>query len=241
MASWLEKIGMGSAKPVQQPSPQAAQAAATQQQNPAAPQADPNAATKLANVDPFAQFKMWDTVKTDPTDKAPEFNLDDAALDGAVQQLDFTRGLDPTVKAAAEAGDSKAIMQMMKHSNAQAYKYAMQHSSTLTGRFTEARETYRDKSFGSKVRGELTAEAMADTPNYSNPAVRKQLGIWATELQRQHPDSSPREIAKMAKDYLAELSGSVAPKDASKAKAPAGKTDWGTYFDDASEDGPDFF
>lgn len=238
--SWLETLGNKlSPKPAAPAPAPAAPTAPTATASPGAP-ADPTAGKTLEQVDPLSSFKMWENAPTD-LDKAPQFILDDAALDGATKQLDFTKGLDPAVLEAVGRGDAKAIQQMIAHTSAQAYRTAMQHSSTLTGRFTEAREAYRDKSFGSKVRGELTAEALADTPNYSHPVVRKQLTQVATQLQLQHPDASPKEIAKMSKDYLFQLTDAMRPAAKASPK-DTGPANWDKYFDgDSDGAGNDFF
>lgn len=237
--SWLESLGNKLAPKSSSPAASAAPtngptAKASAQTAGASGATDPNAGKTLAELDPLSAFKMWDN-SPESSDKAPQFILDDAALDGATKQLDFTKGLDLAVMEGVQRGEAKAIQQMIAHTSAQAYRTAMQHSSALTGRFTEAREAHRDKSFGTRVRGELTTEALSDTPNYSHPVVRKQLQQVATQMQLQHPDASPKEIATMSKDYLFQLTDAMRP--ASKAGAtPKGQTDWDDFFGSSEQD-----
>lgn len=197
---------------------------------------DPNAKNPLEKVDPLAQFKMFDTIKDDPSDVAPVFAIPKEALSAASAAIDFTAGIDPVILEAADNGDGKAIRKVQQLMAQAAYSHALEHSAALTNKFTDAREGYNGKKLGSRVRGELTASAMADIPGYSNPTVKKQLGIWAEELQKQHPDASPPEIAKMARDYLAEISGTVNPKAARRVNPKDKKTNWDEYFDDVPSD-----
>lgn len=222
-------LGMGSKTDDQQ------SAQSQQQTKPPAPNPgsneDPNAGKTLKEVDPLESFKMFHTVKDDATDVAPVFELDDTALDGAAAQMDFTRGIPAQLLADADAGDAKANREVNKLMAANAYKAALKHSSTLTGRFTEARMAHEGRSFGSRVRGELTSSALSENTAFQNPTVRKQLTTWAVELQKQHPDASPKEIAQMAQDYLITLSDAANPRKADPASSGPKATNWDEYFD----------
>lgn len=194
---------------------------------------NPDDGTPHKEVDPLAHYNnMYTPGKDDDASKPPVFALDDKALDGAVKEIDFYKGLDPAVMAAAEAGDSKAIRQMMTYGNQQAYRHAMQHSAHLTGRFTEARLGHESKGFGSKVRGELTSNALEDTPGFKSPAVRKQLTMVAEDFQRQYPEKTPREIADMSKKYLQDMAAAITGNTGPDEKAQKGPTDWDNYFGD---------
>lgn len=188
--------------------------------------------TPAAPVDPLAPFaKMYDTPAQ--TDKAPQFALDQAALSAAAGSLNFMQGVDPAVMQRAEAGDSKAIMQLIEHAGRQAYQSAMSHSSTLTNKFTEAREAYNNKDFSGKVKSELTVNAMTGMANFDHPVVRKELIKVAQDIQRQHPDASPQEVATKAKEYITALSQAVNPTSASSpSKNNPQSTDWDAFFDE---------
>lgn len=206
---------------------------------PTAPTAPTNQSATLPNnannpsgpVDPLAPFaKMYDTPKE--TDAAPQFALDSAALSTAAGSLNLMQGADPALLQRAEAGDSKAIMQLIEHAGRQAYQNALSHSSTLTGKFTEAREAFNNKDFSGKVKSELTVHAMTGMANFSHPVVRKELIKVAQDMQRQHPDASPQEVAEMAKTYITELSQAVNPTSAAPAnKGTPQATDWDAFFD----------
>lgn len=182
-------------------------------------------------ADPLAPFaKMYDTPEAQDT--APQFNLDPTALSQAASSLSFLKGVDPEVMQKAQSGDTAALVQLMEASARNAYQTALSHSATLTGKFTEAREGFNAKNFSSNVRGELTVNALAGTQNFAHPVVRKELTRIAKEMQKQHPDAQPQEIAQMARDYLTELNTAIAPASAKQESQSTGPTDWDTFFDE---------
>jgi hypothetical protein len=191
---------------------------------------DPNAGKTPQEVDPLAAFsKMYENPAA--AEKAPVFSLDDKALDGAVAANDFTKGFPPEMMQKATSGDANALMAMMQHVAGQAYKSALSHSATLTGKYSDARDEYNSKGFTSKVQRELTVNALTGTPNFKNPVVRKQLIMIAENIQRQHPDSSPEEIADMSRTYITEMNKAINPSAQSKSSTDKqAPTDWDAYF-----------
>jgi len=203
-------------------------------QPPATPQAAtlPNdAGNTQTPTDPLAPFaKMYD-VGTE-TNTPPQFALDDKALSTAAGSLNIMQGVDPALMQRAEQGDSKAIMQLIEHAGRQAYQNALSHSSVLTGKFTEAREAFNNKDFSGKVKNELTVNAMTGMANFDHPVVRKELIKVAQDIQRQHPDASPQDVANRAKEYITELSRAVNPVSPSQqSKGSQQSTDWDAFFD----------
>lgn len=189
-----------------------------------------NANNPTTPADPLAPFaKMYDVSETAET--APQFNLDAAALSTASKGMDFMRGLDPAVLQRAQTGDSTAIMEMMAHGNRQAYELAMSHSATLSNKFTDAREAFNNKGFAGKVKGELTMNALTNSPNFSHPVVRKELIRVSREIQQQNPDASPQEVADQAKQYLTEISGALNPAQHKPSAKDKGDTNWDSFFD----------
>lgn len=217
------------------PAPAAPTAQPTAPAAPAPTATLPNSAnTPTAPADPLAPFaKMYDTPAQ--ADQAPQFALDQTALTAAASSLNIMQGVDPAVMQRAEQGDSKAIMQLIEHAGRQAYQNALSHSSTLTGKFTEAREAYNNKDFSGKVKSELTVNAMTGMANFSHPVVRKELIKVAQDMQRQHPDASPQEVAAMAKEYITQLSQAVNPTPSTQqSQSRQQSTDWDAFFDDAA-------
>lgn len=181
-------------------------------------------------VDPLDVYsKMFDN----PSNKEapPSFTMDDKILGDVAKGQDFMRGVDADLVAKATSGDVQALMQMMNEVGRNAYKASLSHSGKLTEGFITSREGYNEKGFSSKVRGELTVNALTGTPNFKNPVVRKQLTMIAENLQKQHPDAAPEEIAQMSREYITELSKAIAPADTASQKNKSGPVDFGDWFD----------
>lgn len=183
-------------------------------------------------IDPFAAYaKMFDNQAS--TDIAPTFSIDDKVLGSVADAQDFMKGISPELMQQASSGDMSAMMKMMNEVARNAYKTSLQHSGKLTEGFVGSRESHADKSFNTKVRGELTANALTGTPNFKNPVVRKQLIQIAENLQKQHPDAAPEEIAQMSRDYITELGKAINPtnEQGNGKSAPGQPTDFGKWFD----------
>lgn len=192
---------------------------------------DPNPAEPQKTVDPFDKFKgMFDNKAA--TDTAPGFTLDDKMLGDVAGAQDFMKGINPELVQKATSGDTGALMQMMNEVARNAYRSSLSHGSRLTESFVGAREGFSEKSFGKKVRGELTVNSLTGTPNFKNPVVREQLIRIANDLQQQHPDAAPEEIGNMAKDYITQLSNAINPasSEASQGNKPRGQTDFNDWF-----------
>jgi len=205
--------------------------------------ANPNPAANSQNAgtgapaDPFEKFsKMWDTTTTE-TDAPPSFSIDPKIMTEIASKQDFMRGVDPALMQRATGGDMSAMMEIVHNATRAAYQSAIEHGGMLTDRFVGAREAHTAKGFDSRVKGQLTQGALATTPNFTNPVVRKQLKEVATRLSTQHPDASPQEIADMSRDYIQRLADAVNPVDpkANSGKSGAaveerGEEYWDNYF-----------
>lgn len=190
-----------------------------------------NSGKPAESTDPFDKYKgMFDN--TANAEKVPAFTLDDKILGDAAGAQDFMKGISPDLVQRATSGDTAALMQMMQEVARNGYKASLSHSGRLTESYVGAREGYNDKGFSKKVRGELTVNALTGTPNFKNPVVREQLTRIANDLQRQHPDAAPEEIAGMAKDYITELSKAIAPPAKEEGKAANGPVDFNDWFAD---------
>lgn len=183
------------------------------------------------NNDPFAKFsKMYDNPSN--PEAAPSFSLDDKILSEVAGSQDFMKGINPELMQKATSGDVSAMFEIMHSVSRNAYKASLSHGSKLTEGFIGSRESFNEKGFGKKVRGELTVNALTGTPNFQNPVVRKQLIKIAEGLQMQHPDAAPEEIANMAKEFVTELSNAIKPATENAAEEGGQKqdTDFNKWF-----------
>lgn len=181
---------------------------------------------------PMDKFKgMFDNKAN--TETAPAFSLDGKILRDAANGQDFMKGINPEMVQRATSGDTAALMSLMNEVGRNAYAASLEHGGRLTESFVSAREGFGEKSFGKKVRGELTVNALTGTPNFKNPVVREQLTRIANDFQKQHPDAAPGEIADMAKDYITELSKAIGPQNTEQQNSKQqGPTDFGEWFSD---------
>lgn len=191
---------------------------------------NPNANGGKSTTDPFAKFsKMWDN-PTNP-DVAPAFTLDPTQFKTIVEAQDFTQGVDPELMQKATAGDIPSMIEMMKVVSRNSYRTAMEHNSKLTEGFVNARETHGAKSFGGKVKGELTQAGLSSIAASKNPVVRQQLKTTAESLQKTHPDASPEEIVQMTLEYFQELSSAINGGNKQESGGTAPKdTNWDEWF-----------
>jgi hypothetical protein len=166
---------------------------------------DPNAGNTGVQppANPLDVFsKMWDTDPNKKEDVAPSFTLDDETLGKVSSAQDFMKGINPELMQKATGGDAASMIEMMHHVGRNAYKAALSHGSTLTDKFVGAREAYNEKGLSGKVKGELVNNELAQIPNSSHPAVKKQIMMVAEQFQRQHPDASPSEIRAKTVEYF---------------------------------------
>lgn len=176
------------------------------------------------NTDPFAKFsKMYDNPSN--PEAPPSFSLDDKILSEVAGSQDFMKGINPELMQKATSGDVNALLEIVHNVGRNAYKASLSHTGKLTEGFVSSRESFNEKGFGKKVRGELTANALAGTPSFQNPVVRKQLIKIAEGLQAQHPDAAPEEIANMAKEFVAELSKAIMPAQQGQGQGNQGSPD----------------
>jgi len=192
--------------------------------------ANPNEPTNPLDV----YGKMFDNPAN--PDTPPAFNIDPKVMDNVVGSQDFMRGIDPELMNKALAGDVKSMMDIIQSSNRNVYRAAIEHGGVLTDKFVGAREAYSGKTLPSRVKEELTNQELSNTPNYKHPVVQKQLTEIATRLQRLHPDAAPREIARMAKEYLSEIAKVIQDTGEGNGNQVASKeTNWDEFFaDDAN-------
>ena len=185
-------------------------------------------------TNPLDSFsKMWDNPGSE-ADTPPAYALDPKVLTDIAGKQDFMQGIDPELMTKAQSGDVQSMFQVMQAMSRGVYARSLEHGGMLTDKFVGAREAHSGKGLGGRVRKELTEHALSDTPNYQHPVVRKQLNQVAEQLQRQHPDASPKEIANMAKSYITELASALNPKDETATKQKPGaqtETDWDKYWE----------
>lgn len=213
----------------QQPNQQQQQQPNQQQQSQQQQPGNQNAGSNQP-ADPLAIYgKMFDNPSQ--TDAPPSFSIDPKVMDGVVSSQDFMQGINPETVQKAQQGDWSAIQEMIQHASRGAYRAAIEHGGVLTDKFVGSYSNYSSKKLPDVLKGHMTEQSLAaNTPNFKNPVVKKQLTEIAQRLQRQNPDATAQEIADMSRQYLTDLMEAVNPQKQEQQQANA-ETDWDKFFD----------
>jgi hypothetical protein len=181
-------------------------------------------------LDSYAKMFENATKNTASAGEAPKFALDPKVLGEVSSKLDFTQGVDQETMQKALNGDAKALMQVVNDATRNAYRAALEHGSTLTDTFVSQRSEHDKKQVGSAVRSQLTNNALASTPNYDHPVIKRELTKAAEAFEAANPDASPQEIAEAAKKYIQDIASALNPtsKTTSKETQEEGR-DWEKY------------
>jgi hypothetical protein len=179
-------------------------------------------------LDKYAEL-FNNATKANPT-KAPEFTVDGKVVNEVASTLDFMTGLSPEILEKAKTGDAASLFEAIQHAGRQAYVHAVQHNSMLTGKFVDQRSSYDLNQVGSRVRSELTSNALNNGDVPLHPLQRAELKRIAEQLQAAHPDAPAADIAQQARTYLNDLAASFAGPSNEVKKTGDGATDWDEYF-----------
>jgi hypothetical protein len=195
--------------------------------NPNDPNANPN--TPKNPLDIYG--KMFDNPAN--PDAPPSFAIDPKVMDSVVSGQDFMQGVDPDLLQKAQSGDTQSLLNLIQHTTRNAYRAAIEHGGVLTDKFVGARMEHGNKNLPNRVREELTAHELSNTPNFKHPVVKKQLTEIAKRLQTLHPDAAPQEIASMARDYLTEMANAIKDTGNENGNQQASKeTNWDEFFNE---------
>lgn len=199
--------------------------------NPQAPQAgNPEPSPNLPKNPMDEYAKLWekqDDKNAPPA--APSLSLDPEAIKKAASGLNFMQNVDPELVQKATSGDIQSLMQLINNVGQQAYQASISHGSALTDKFVDARSKFEaDQVVGSRVKSELTAQALSALPNYDNPVVREQLNEVARRYQKAFPEATPQQIADMSKKYIQDLAASLNPQSKESDNKPK-EIDWASY------------
>ena len=170
------------------------------------------------------------------SDTPPGFTLDDKSLQTLANGQDFFKGVDPELLNKANSGDLVAQREVQQAAMRNMYQTLLRHQSALTETFTSAREKHNQGKLGSVVRRELAVGSLANTPNFTNPAVRNHLVSLAQQFEKIHPDATAEQIATMARQAVMDMASAIQPQNAGNGNNPGGRgqpsqaTDWDAWF-----------
>lgn len=225
------RSSFGGGSPSQQPNTQGTQTPSSggdnnqQQSNNQLPRNDPGSQSALS-----LHEKLYDPIQGED-DVAPAFKLDGTKLGEVANAQDFVQGVDPNLMASVQAGDLSKLPELLNAVARNSYRSSLEHGSTLTDKFVGARFSHSDKSFSSRVKGELTGQALSDIPGFQSPVVKQQINDIANRLRKQHPDAAPKEIAEEAQRIVVAMADELNPNRKSNGQDsyPDEETDWSKY------------
>lgn len=182
---------------------------------------------------PLDQFKGLFDTNTDDSKKnldpsAPIFNLDTKQLSEAIGKMDFTGVLDADLAAKVAAGGEDAVKAMAGNMNKLAQAMLAQ-SLTTTAKMIDAAnskalERMQNYIPDSVRKASLHSEVLEDNPNFKHPAIQPLIQTVTELFADKHPDASPREIKKMAMQYLSATSQILSGKDEDGDSKPNSKS-----------------
>jgi len=164
--------------------------------------------------------KMFDNAAKNSDIQAPSFAIDPAVLADVSSKMDFTKGINPELVQKANAGDSAAIIEMIKATGQNAYRASLEHATKLTDTHLGQRSEFESKRLKDGVKTQLTQDALSSNANFNHPVVKAELNRIAKSFAAspEYADASPQEIAKAAQTYMADLHAAMNPADPSKTK-----------------------
>ena len=179
--------------------------------------------------DPMAVYsKMFEDAAKVTTEGPPAFNLDGETLSKVSSQMDFMKGVPQELLDRAQSGEAKAMMELIQHTNRNAYAAALDHGTKLTDTYMGRRGEYDKFAVQSSVKTSLLDQEIASTVNLKNPLVKQEVARIADTFAKSRPDASPREIVNQAMNYFNELQAAMSPQqESSSTEQTAGQvSDW---------------
>lgn len=186
--------------------------------------------TDLNPVNPLDSYaKMFENAAKNSGIQAPVFKLDDKVVDEVSSKMDFTKAIPPETMQKAMSGDAQAFLSVIQATTQQAYKAAIQHSTSLTDTFMNQRAEYDQSRINSGVKEQLTTQAMSDAPNFDHPVIKQELNRVANQFAKANPDATPQEIAKASQKYISDLASALNPQAKPDPNLSSSGMDWSKY------------
>lgn len=209
------------------PAPAAPPASPTAQNNPGAiPQGAQSAAAPTSPLDPFKDVWSPAAAQAQSADPfaAPYLQLDETKLTQGLQQVDFTRGLNPELIQKAMSGDAAALMETLNHVS----RATLHQATRLQAATTEsALRTQSDRIKGyipDAVKTSNLQNQPITNPALAHPSVEPMLRVLRGQIAQQNPNMTPQEVAARAENFFTSAAQAVnmhSPEAAQRTAAAA--------------------
>lgn len=187
----------------------------------------PEPAKQVEIPDPMAVYsKMFEDAAKVTTEGPPAFNLDGETLSKVSSQMDFMKGVPQELLDRAQSGEAKAMMELIQHTNRNAYAAALDHGTKLTDTYMGRRGEYDKSAVQSSVKTSLLDQAVASQANLKNPLVKQEVARIAREFAKSSPDANPSEIVQQAMNYFNDIHAAITPQQSQEQQnKQAGQVD----------------
>ena len=177
------------------------------------------------------------------SDPAPQLNISPETMSKTLERLDFTGNLPENIVGKLQNGesfDAQDIVALTNHVAKQAYAAAMQHGSTLTGKFVDLHSAHSLKSVPSVINQHLATSRVGSSPAASsNPVVQKHLQTVASQLAKLNPGATPEWIQERTEEYFVNMARQIRPDaftptpEEAKRQAANSSFDWDAFLQQA--------
>lgn len=134
---------------------------------------------------------------------------DQKVVSERANQLDFTRGIDPSIMEAAMKGDQNAFMQVMNHTSRQAFMAAAQAGHGFADRAVKSGLDKFGGGLDDRIRdySVRTQNVATDHPVLSHPAMQPMVNAVKMTIAQNDPKLNPQQVAEMTAQYFDSIGG----------------------------------
>lgn len=176
---------------------------------------------------PLEKFKdLWQepAPSNDQQQQQQPAAMDPQKLMEAAAKVDFSKVVDAESMAKIAAGGEEAAQAMVALLNKTAQQVYGQ-SAVMTAKVVEQAVAQAQERFTSQIpdtlrRQNARAAVFEANPAFANPAIAPLIEAQVSQLALKFPKATPSELNAMAKEYLTDMAGLIAPpkRDASAAQ-----------------------
>lgn len=156
---------------------------------------------------------LWQPLKDTkaPISLVPTFTMDMTKIQAAAGNIDFTKGLDPTVMANALKGDPAALATALNSTAQTGFAHAIAATGTIV---KEALQQQSDTFFKQVVpdmfRKERITNGVAGANSaFSEPAMLPIVKATEQQMASKYPTASPEEITKHTHEFLSGMASAI--------------------------------
>lgn len=155
---------------------------------------------------------LFNTPSQQNTKAPPKFTLPREKIMEAAGKQDFLADLPEDLRNNLNSDGGltvENISAMMHHVARNAYARAVEHNSSLTDHYVNARLTHEQENLPTQLRSLMAKNRTV--ANTDNPVVREHLAFISERIASQFPDASEEEIADMSREYFTTMAREINP------------------------------